>query len=173
MRLRRASRLRNGRRRSSRSSSLPTSTMVGVLVDLIIPRDERSGSATEAGVPQFMDFMMVDQPQRQVAMRGGLALIDRRRRIASASPSSPSAIPSGAACSTIAYTTTRSGIEPRDRVLQQLPRSHRQRLLVDEGGDSGSVIKGTRSWLSGRDVLTPRSRSWASAIIGDWLVSWE
>src|SRR5215813_14578480 len=50
---------------------------VGVLVDLIIPRDERSGSATEAGVPEFMDFMMVDQPRRQTAMRGGLALIDR------------------------------------------------------------------------------------------------
>jgi len=50
---------------------------VGVLVDLIIPRDERSGSATEAGVPAFMDFMMIDQPQRQIAMRGGLALIDR------------------------------------------------------------------------------------------------
>jgi gluconate 2-dehydrogenase gamma chain len=50
---------------------------VGVLVDLIIPRDERSGSATEAGVPAFMDFMMIDQPRRQIAMRGGLALIDR------------------------------------------------------------------------------------------------
>ena len=50
---------------------------VTVLVDLIIPRDERSGSASEAGVPQFMDFMMIDQPRRQVAMRGGLALIDR------------------------------------------------------------------------------------------------
>jgi gluconate 2-dehydrogenase subunit 3-like protein len=50
---------------------------VGVLVDLIIPRDERSGSATDAGVPAFMDFMMIDQPRRQVAMRGGLALIDR------------------------------------------------------------------------------------------------
>jgi len=50
---------------------------VGVLVDLIIPRDERSGSATDAGVPEFMDFMMVDQPRRQVAMRGGLALVDR------------------------------------------------------------------------------------------------
>ncbi len=48
-----------------------------VLVDLIIPRDERSGSATEAGVPEFMDFMMIDQPRRQVAMRGGLALVDR------------------------------------------------------------------------------------------------
>jgi gluconate 2-dehydrogenase gamma chain len=50
---------------------------VGVLVDLIIPKDERSGSATEAGVPEFMDFMMIDQPARQTAMRGGLALIDR------------------------------------------------------------------------------------------------
>jgi len=51
--------------------------MVTILVDLIIPRDERSGSATDAGVPPFMDFMMIDQPRRQVAMRGGLALIDR------------------------------------------------------------------------------------------------
>src|SRR5438552_2757050 len=50
---------------------------VAVLVDLIIPKDERSGSATDAGVPEFMDFMMIDQPRRQVAMRGGLALIDR------------------------------------------------------------------------------------------------
>jgi gluconate 2-dehydrogenase subunit 3-like protein len=50
---------------------------VGILVDLIIPKDERSGSATDAGVPEFMDFMMVDTPSRQVAMRGGLALVDR------------------------------------------------------------------------------------------------
>src|ERR1051326_325750 len=33
---------------------------VRVLVDLIIPKDERSGSATDAGVPQFMDFMMIE-----------------------------------------------------------------------------------------------------------------
>jgi len=50
---------------------------VSVLVDLLIPRDARSGSATDAGVPEFMDVMMRDQPQRQVAMRGGLALLDR------------------------------------------------------------------------------------------------
>jgi hypothetical protein len=48
-----------------------------VLVDLIIPKDERSGSATDAGVPPFMDFMMTDQPARQTAMRGGLAWLDR------------------------------------------------------------------------------------------------
>ena len=50
---------------------------VTLLVDLIIPKDERSGSATDAGVPQFMDFMMTDQPARQTAMRGGLAWLDR------------------------------------------------------------------------------------------------
>jgi hypothetical protein len=50
---------------------------VNVLVDLILPKDARSGSATDAGVPQFMDFMMVDQPARQTAMRGGLAWLDR------------------------------------------------------------------------------------------------
>jgi hypothetical protein len=47
-----------------------------VLSDLTIPGDERSGSASDAGVPEFMDFMTVDQPARQTAMRGGLALID-------------------------------------------------------------------------------------------------
>ena len=50
---------------------------VVVLADLIIPKDERSGSATDAGVPAFMDFMMIDEPRRQTAMRGGLALIDQ------------------------------------------------------------------------------------------------
>jgi hypothetical protein len=49
---------------------------VRVLVDLIIPKDERSGSATDAGVPEFMDFTMIDQPARQVAMRGGLSWLD-------------------------------------------------------------------------------------------------
>jgi gluconate 2-dehydrogenase gamma chain len=51
---------------------------VNVLVDLVIPKDERSGSATDAGVPEFMDFMMQDQPARQTAMRGGLAWLDRQ-----------------------------------------------------------------------------------------------
>ena len=31
---------------------------VRLLVDLVIPADDRSGSATEAGVPEFMDFMI-------------------------------------------------------------------------------------------------------------------
>jgi hypothetical protein len=49
---------------------------VGILANMIIPRDERSGSATDAGVPEFMDFTMVDRPTSQKWMRDGLAWID-------------------------------------------------------------------------------------------------
>lgn len=56
---------------------------VRLLVDMVLPRDERSGSATEAGVPEFMDFLMNDpadsdraRESRQTAMRGGLAWIN-------------------------------------------------------------------------------------------------
>jgi Gluconate 2-dehydrogenase subunit 3 len=53
---------------------------VVALADLIIPKDERSGSASDAGVPQFIDFSMsdtlADQPDRLTAMRGGLKWLD-------------------------------------------------------------------------------------------------
>lgn len=54
---------------------------VAVLADHIIPRDERSGSASDAGVPRFMDFIMMDGSEaRRIAMRGGLAWMDREAR---------------------------------------------------------------------------------------------
>lgn len=49
---------------------------VTVLADIIIPKDERSGSASDAGVPAFIEFMMKDQPSHQVPMRGGLRWLD-------------------------------------------------------------------------------------------------
>ena len=49
---------------------------VRLLVDLIIPKDERSGSATDAGVPEFMDFMLGDDPDLETPIRGGLAWLD-------------------------------------------------------------------------------------------------
>jgi len=49
---------------------------VRLLVDLIIPKDGRSGSATDAGVPEFMDFMLGDDPDLQTPVRGGLAWLD-------------------------------------------------------------------------------------------------
>jgi gluconate 2-dehydrogenase gamma chain len=51
---------------------------VRVLTDLIIPRDARSAGATEAGVPEFMDFMMMDRDSMQPQMRGGLRWLDNR-----------------------------------------------------------------------------------------------
>lgn len=53
---------------------------VRVLVDLIIPADDRSGSATDAGVPEFIDFMMTDVPGNQEPMREGLRWLDRQCR---------------------------------------------------------------------------------------------
>ena len=55
---------------------------VGVLADLIIPADERSGSATDAGVPEFIDFMMTDTRDASlpVRIRGGLAWINAESR---------------------------------------------------------------------------------------------
>jgi hypothetical protein len=53
---------------------------VRVLVDLVIPRDARSGSATEAGVPEFMDFMLQENTGMQTPMRGGLAWLDTECR---------------------------------------------------------------------------------------------
>src|ERR1041385_1460428 len=49
---------------------------VRVLVDLIIPKDDRSGGATDAGVPEFMDFMLGDDADLQTPVRGGLAWLD-------------------------------------------------------------------------------------------------
>lgn len=46
--------------------------MVEILSDIIIPADEESGSATDAGVPDFIEFMMKDYPSFQVPTRGGL-----------------------------------------------------------------------------------------------------
>ena len=108
---------------------------VRVLVDLIIPQDERSGSATDAGVPEFMDFMMIDQPRRQIAMRGGLALDRsrcRRQRFGQALRRLPPTR-SGAACSTTSRAPPNRdpAHRARRRVLQQLPRSHRERVLDD------------------------------------------
>jgi hypothetical protein len=49
---------------------------IAVLADIIIPKDEVSGSATEAGVPDFIEFIVKDMPSHQVPMKGGLRWMD-------------------------------------------------------------------------------------------------
>lgn len=50
---------------------------ISVLADIIIPADGVSGSASDAGVTDFIEFIVKDMPQHQVPMRGGLRWIDR------------------------------------------------------------------------------------------------
>jgi hypothetical protein len=49
---------------------------VRVLVDYVIPRDARSGSATEARVPEFMDVFMETRENMRNWMRTGLTWLD-------------------------------------------------------------------------------------------------
>jgi gluconate 2-dehydrogenase gamma chain len=49
---------------------------ISILADIIIPADEISGSATQAGVPDFIEFMVKDKPELQTPMRGGLRWLD-------------------------------------------------------------------------------------------------
>ncbi|WP_161889810.1 gluconate 2-dehydrogenase subunit 3 family protein [Pontibacter russatus] len=49
---------------------------ITVLSDIIIPADSRSGSASEAGVPAFIEFIVKDRPENQTPMRGGLRWLD-------------------------------------------------------------------------------------------------
>jgi hypothetical protein len=49
---------------------------IAILSDIIIPKDEVSGSATDAKVPEFIEFIVKDMPRHQVPMRGGLKWLD-------------------------------------------------------------------------------------------------
>ena len=49
---------------------------ITLLADMIIPKDDRSGSASDAGVPDFIEFIVKDQPDHQLPMRGGLKWLD-------------------------------------------------------------------------------------------------
>lgn len=54
-----------------------------MLVDYIIPRDSRSGSATDAKVPEYIDFLLSDPDTTEgsrIGIRGGLAWLDAESR---------------------------------------------------------------------------------------------
>lgn len=62
----------------------PELKTVRTLVDIVIPKDERSGSATDAGVPEFMDYVLAEFPESGERMRKGLVWLDAEsvRRVA-------------------------------------------------------------------------------------------
>jgi hypothetical protein len=49
---------------------------ITVLSDIIIPKDNVSGSATDAKVPEFIAFIVNDMPEHQLPLRGGLRWLD-------------------------------------------------------------------------------------------------
>lgn len=49
---------------------------IAILADIIVPKDAVSGSATDAKVPEFIEFIVKDMPDHQTPMRGGLKWLD-------------------------------------------------------------------------------------------------
>lgn len=49
---------------------------ITILGDIIIPKDEHSGSASDAKVSEFIEFIVKDMPAHQIPMRGGLRWLD-------------------------------------------------------------------------------------------------
>jgi len=49
---------------------------ITILADIIIPKDAKSGSASDAKVPDFIEFIVKDIPGHQTPMRGGLKWLD-------------------------------------------------------------------------------------------------
>ena len=49
---------------------------ITVLADIIIPKDAHSGSASDAKVPEFIEFIVKDIPGHKLPMRGGLKWLD-------------------------------------------------------------------------------------------------
>jgi gluconate 2-dehydrogenase gamma chain len=47
-------------------------TTITILGDIIIPRDEVSGSASDAKVPDFIEYIVKEKPEHQIPMRGGI-----------------------------------------------------------------------------------------------------
>lgn len=49
---------------------------ITVLGNIIMPKDDVSGNASDAGVPAFIEFIVKDKPHYQLPMRGGLKWLD-------------------------------------------------------------------------------------------------
>lgn len=49
---------------------------IATLCDLILPANAQFGGASDAGVPEFIEFMVKDIPKHQLPIRGGLMWLD-------------------------------------------------------------------------------------------------
>ena len=49
---------------------------ITILADIIVPKDAISGSASDANVADFIEFIVKDMPEHQIPMRGGLRWLE-------------------------------------------------------------------------------------------------
>ena len=49
---------------------------IAVLCDIILPGEHPNGGALDAGLPDFVEFMVKDRPRHQLPIRGGIAWLD-------------------------------------------------------------------------------------------------
>jgi len=108
---------------------------VTVLVDYVIPRDARSGSATDAGVPAWMDAFLADADTEdgfRARIRGGLAWLDAEcdRRFGA-----PAGVAAGAAAGATpaAVTFVRASDAQRRQVLDDIAYPGRARPAMSHG----------------------------------------
>ena len=138
-------------RRTCRSSSRAHEWQtVRMLADIIIPKDERSGSATDAKAPEFMDFMLAEKDTSEAtaecAMRGGLAWLDSEMR---------------------RRGSGRTSSRATDAAAARGARRHR----VAEEGEAGACAAGVAFFNRFRDLTSaPRSSRarWAARICATW-----
>ena len=106
------------------------------LADLILPKDDRSGSASDAGAPEFIDFIVAEQPERQTAMRGGLGWLDTecRRRFDKSFRACARRPNARQVLDDIAWPARRRAeMTPRRPLLHDVARSGRRRILLEQG----------------------------------------
>src|SRR5216110_2623902 len=56
--------------------SAPQYATLIALCDFILPKDEKSGGAVEAGAPEFIDLLTSENPEYQLKLGGGLFWLD-------------------------------------------------------------------------------------------------
>lgn len=56
--------------------SAPQYALLVALCDIILPKDEKSGGAVEAGAPEFIDLLTSENEKFQLRLGGGLSWLD-------------------------------------------------------------------------------------------------
>lgn len=149
---------------------------VRMLADMVIPRDERSGSATDARVPEFMDFVIDDplaepsqRERNKVQMRGGLAWLDREcarrfegRRFVEASEAERKAV-----LDSIAYPKEKDTQPERSAAYHSVAQPNKTVDLAPEGADESEekldrLSHGVAFFSAFRDLTA--SGFWSSAM---------